>query len=124
MNPKHTMLLPSAEAAPKRRHFAVLGLSISARTVPGGPASLRQHLFPFAEALQRFRLLLAQPIVVPSLSDRLAFSPLLLPFRFCLTAAIRCARPVFAVPDDGFKRTSCCNADRLAKCSRPLWVLL
>jgi VanZ family protein len=94
----HATILVPAYPAPNRRHYALLTLLLAVITFYGSVAPLHLHRMPFAEAVQRFREVLAQPIAVQSRSDWLANFLLLLPFGFCLMAAICCDRPYFAPP--------------------------
>lgn len=87
----------TADPAPNRGHYAVLALLFAAFAIYGSVTPLRVHPMPFADAVERFRLVLAQPLRVPSRSDWLANFLLLLPFGFCLMAAICCDRPYFGV---------------------------
>lgn len=95
MSANATIAIP-AYAAPNRRHYAVLALLFVAVIVYGSLAPLRLRLLPFAEAVERFRLVLSHPIIVQSRSDWLANALLQLPFGFCLMAAICCDRPLSA----------------------------
>lgn len=88
---KRTILV-SAHLTPNRRHFAVLALLFAAFVVYGSVAPLRLHRMPFAEAVERFRLVLAQPISVKSRSDWLANFLLLAPFGFLLMGTLCCDR--------------------------------
>jgi glycopeptide antibiotics resistance protein len=88
----------SAGAAPNRRHYAVLALLLAAFAVYGSIAPLRTQGMPWAEAVEHFRRVLAQPLAMPSRSDWLANFLLLLPFGFCLMAAICCDRPYLVAP--------------------------
>lgn len=97
MSVRTTIFVP-ASPAPNRRHYAVLTLLFAAFAIYGSIAPLRLHVLPLAEAVGRFRLVLAQPLAMPSRSDWLANFLLLLPFGFCLMAAICCDRPYFAAP--------------------------
>lgn len=89
-------ILVSAGAAPNRRHYAVLALLLAAFAVYGSLAPLRLQRMPWAEAIEHFRQVLAQPLAIPSRSDWLANFLLLLPFGFCSMAAICCDRPHLA----------------------------
>lgn len=97
MSPSMTISAPVCPA-PNRRHYAVLALLLAAFALYGSVVPLRLHPMSFAEAVERFRLVLAQPISVQSRSDWLANFLLLLPFGFSLMAAICCDRPYFAAP--------------------------
>jgi glycopeptide antibiotics resistance protein len=93
---------------PNRRTFALLAVLIALIAVYGSVVPLHLHRQSFAEAIARFRLVLAQPIVVQSRSDWLANFLLLLPFGFFLMAAICCDRPYFAVPALPLTIVACC----------------
>lgn len=88
----------SAYPAPNRWHYAILALLFAAFAIYGSITPLRLHRLPLDEALERFRLVLAQPLTIPSRSDWLANFLLLLPFGFFLMAAICCDRPYFSAP--------------------------
>ena len=89
-------LFVPARPVPNRRHYAVLALLFAAFAIYGSIVPLHVHRQTFAEAWERFRLVLAQPILIESRSDWLANALLLLPFGFCLMAAFCCDRPSFA----------------------------
>jgi len=91
-------ILVSAPPAPNRRHYAVLAMLFAAFAIYGSVTPLRLHPMLFDEAIERFRLVLVQPLAVPSRSDWLANFLLLLPFGFCLMAAICCDHPYFGAP--------------------------
>lgn len=86
------MSLDPAPLAPNRRHYAALVFMFAAFALYGSIAPLRVHWMPFTDAVERFRVVLAQPLAMPSRSDWLANFLLLLPFGFCLMAAICCDR--------------------------------
>jgi VanZ family protein len=83
----------SADLTPNRRHYAVLSLLFAAFVVYGSVAPLHLHRMPFAEAVERFHLVLAQPIRVKSRSDWLANFLLLVPLGFLLMGTLCCDRP-------------------------------
>lgn len=79
-----------------RRHYAVLALLFAALIVYGCLVPLRPQRLPLAEAIEQFRLVLAQPIGIHSRSDWLANVLLVLPLGFVLMGAVCCDRPRFA----------------------------
>jgi glycopeptide antibiotics resistance protein len=87
-----------AYPAPNRRHFAVLALLFATIAVYGSVTPLHPQRLPLAEALARFRLVLAQPLAIQSRSDWLANVLLLLPLGFCLMAMLCCDRPHWGLP--------------------------
>lgn len=92
-------LLPSRFApAPNRRHYALATLLLAAFVIYGSIVPLHLQRQTFDQAIERFREVLAQPIVLKSRSDWLANFLLLLPFGFFLMAAICCDRPHFSAP--------------------------
>jgi glycopeptide antibiotics resistance protein len=78
---------------PNQLHYAVLALLFAAFTVYGSVTPLHLHPMPFTEAVERFRQVLAQPIVVKSRSDWLANFLLLVPLGFLLMGALCCDGP-------------------------------
>lgn len=92
------MIFGPAYPAPNRRHFAVLALLLAAFAVYGSIAPLHLQRLPFAEAIARFRAVLAQPLVMQSRSDWLANFLLLLPLGFSLMATLCCDRPNWTLP--------------------------
>jgi VanZ family protein len=83
---------------PNRRHYAILALLFAAIAIYGSIVPLHLHRQTLAEAVERFRQVLAEPITLKSRSDWLANFLLQLPFGFFLMAAICCDRPYFAAP--------------------------
>lgn len=97
MNATAFILVP-ARPAPNRRHYGMLALLFAAFVLYGSVTPLRLHRLPFAEAVARFDLVLAQPITVQSRSDWLANFLLLLPLGFLLMATLSCDRPQWTLP--------------------------
>lgn len=84
--------------APNRRHYTLAVLLFAAIIIYGSIVPLHWSRQTLAEAVERFRLVLAEPIVLKSRSDWLANFLLQLPFGFFLMAAICCDRSYFAAP--------------------------
>jgi glycopeptide antibiotics resistance protein len=98
---------PTAPPVPNRRHYALLTLLFASVAVYGSIVPLHVRHQTLAEAVERFRLVLAEPIALKSRSDWLANFLLLLPFGFFLMASICCDRPYFAAPALPVTMVSC-----------------
>ncbi len=88
---------PSTRPVPRRGHYAVLALAFSAFAVYGSLVPFHVQPIPLAEALDRFRDLLGQPVRVGSRSDWVANILLFFPPGFLLMAAACCDRPAFTL---------------------------
>jgi glycopeptide antibiotics resistance protein len=98
---------PSTRPVLGRGHYALLALAFLAFAVYGSLMPFQYKLIPFAEALDRFREVLGQPVRVGSRSDWLANVLLFFPPGFLLMAAICCDRPRLNVLAFPLVVTSC-----------------
>jgi glycopeptide antibiotics resistance protein len=94
----HPARFAAAAPVPNRRHFALVTLLLILVVIYGSIVPLHLHRQSFADALERFRTVLAEPIALKSRSDWLANFLLQLPLGFFLMASICCDRPYFAAP--------------------------